>query len=128
MRADDVYFLRRWDLYKKCEITNEIQKILLDEEKIVLSCKSVNDSNIIIFTNKRIIGRNDIESAINREIMTIPYSSILMYSTEKHIWNKEKGEEEIKLWTASGIISISIDNMFEENAVNINKILAKYII
>ena len=94
-----------WTLVSECNIPSEVNKILTKDEIAIAAYKTFRDS--AIFTNKRLIVR-DVQGVTGKkkEIYSLPYSSIIMWSTEN------KGvidfNSEIQLWTRLGAIKVKI--------------------
>ncbi|GGI42258.1 PH domain-containing protein [Mammaliicoccus stepanovicii] len=95
-----------WTLYEKVNVPNDVDNYLVNGEEAYSAFKTFRDT--AIFTNKRIIIR-DIQGITGKKIETysIPYSIILMWSTE----NAGKLLDlngEITLWTKAGHFKIKI--------------------
>ena len=94
-----------WTLISECNIPSDVNKILTKDEVAIAAYKTFRDK--AIFTNKRLIVR-DAQGLTGKksEIYSLPYSSILMWSTEN------KGiidfNSEIQLWTRLGTIKVKI--------------------
>lgn len=98
--------------------------MLISGETPVCAYKTVRD--IAVFTNKRLIVR-DSQGITGKkvEIYTLPYSSIIMYSTE----NAGKildFNSEIEMWTKAGKIKINLQKGI--NIRELDKVLATYIL
>jgi len=95
-----------WTLIAECPIPDDVKKILVKGEEAVAAYKTFRDS--AIFTNKRLIVR-DAQGLTGTkvEIYSLPYSSILMWSTE----NSGKlldVNSEVELWTKIGSIKVKL--------------------
>ena len=95
-----------WTLISECPIPRDVEEILVDGEVAVAAYKTFRDS--AIFTNKRLIVR-DAQGLTGKkvEIYSLPYSSIIMWSTE----NAGKFldfNSEVELWTRVGRIKINL--------------------
>lgn len=94
-----------WTLISECNIPSDVNKILTKDEVAISAYKTFRDS--AIFTNKRLIVR-DAQGITGKkaEIYSLPYKSIIMWSTEN------KGiidfNSEIQLWTRLGNIKVKI--------------------
>lgn len=94
-----------WNFYDEIETPTDLYDILVEGEQAVKSYKTIRDT--ATFTNKRLIVV-DAQGLTGRkkEIYSLPYSSIIMWSTEN------KGtfdlDSEISLWTRAGLIKISL--------------------
>ena len=98
--------------------------MLVPGETPVCAYKTIRD--VAIFTNKRLIVR-DSQGLTGKkiEIYTLPYSSIIMYSTE----NAGKildFNSEVEMWTKAGKIKINLQKGADIRALD--KILATYIL
>ena len=98
--------------------------MLIPGEKPVCAYKTIRD--VAIFTNKRLIVR-DAQGLSGKkvEIYTLPYSSIVMYSTENAgkilDWNAE-----VEMWTKAGKVKINLQKGVDIRALD--KVLATYIL
>lgn len=94
-----------WTLFSECAIPDDLKPILVKGEEPVAAYKTFRDS--AVFTNKRIIIR-DVQGLTGKkvEMYSLPYSSILMWSSENagHI----DINSEIELWTRVGPIKICL--------------------
>lgn len=92
-------------LLMECSIPKDIDNLLIKGETAVAAYKTFRDS--AIFTNKRLIIR-DAQGITGHkvEIYSIPYSSILMWSSENtgHI----DINSEMELWTNRGSIKLNL--------------------
>ncbi len=94
-----------WTLFSECPIPSDLKTILVKGEEPVAAYKTFRDT--AIFTNKRIIVK-DIQGITGKkvEMYSLPFSSILMWSSENagHI----DINSEIELWTRVGQIKICL--------------------
>lgn len=113
-----------WTFSKSCKVPSDVQGMLIVGEKPVCAYKTIRD--IAIFTNKRLIVRDSKGVTGQKvEIYTVPYGSIVMYSTE----NAGKifdSTSEIGLVTLVGYIKINLDKSVDVR--EIDKVLATYIL
>jgi len=96
-----------WTLVSECPIPQEVKEILVEGEVAVTAYKTFRD--VAIFSNKRLIVR-DAQGLTGKkvEIYSLPYSSIVMWSSE----NAGKifdFNSEIELWTKAGHIKINLN-------------------
>lgn len=94
-----------WTLQQEIPIPNDVQALLVQGEQAVASFKTFRDS--ATFTTKRLIVR-DAQGLTGRkvEIYSLPYSAILMWSSENAgtlDWNSE-----LELWTKAGHIKVKL--------------------
>lgn len=95
-----------WTLVSECPIPGDVDEVLVPGEKAIAAYKTFRDA--AIFTNKRLIVR-DAQGISGKkvEIYSLPYSSILM-------WSSENGHgvlnfnSELELWTKAGHIKVSL--------------------
>lgn len=113
-----------WTFTTQCNIPNDVADMLISGEEPVCAYQTIRD--IAIFTNKRLIVR-DVQGITGKkvEIYTLPYSSIVMYSTE-NAGNVFDVNAEIELWTKAGHIKINLDKKVDIR--KLDKVLATYIL
>ena len=89
-----------WTLVSECSIPKDVTTLLTEEEKAIAAYKTFRD--VAIFTNKRLIVK-DIQglTGSKAEVYSLPYSSILMWSTEN-----------------AGIVDINSENIAAHNFLN----------
>lgn len=94
-----------WTLQQEIPVPPDVNALLTQGEEAVTSFKTFRDS--ATFTTKRLIVR-DAQGMTGKkvEIYSLPYSSILMWSTENAgvlDWNSE-----VELWTKAGHIKVKL--------------------
>ncbi|MGB3730997.1 PH domain-containing protein [Microbacterium sp.] len=94
-----------WTLQQEIPVPPDVQALLAEGEQAVTSFKTFRDS--ATFTTKRLIVR-DAQGITGKkvEIYSLPYSSILMWSSENAgtlDWNSE-----LELWTKAGHIKVKL--------------------
>jgi hypothetical protein len=95
-----------WTLVSECPIPGDVDEVLVPGETAIAAYKTFRDA--AIFTNKRLIVR-DAQGVSGKkvEIYSLPYSSILM-------WSSENGHgvlnfnSELELWTKAGHIKVNL--------------------
>lgn len=94
-----------WTLLNECPIPDDVTDLLVSGEKPIAAYKTLRDS--AIFTNKRLIVR-DSQGLTGKkvEIYSLPYSSIVMWSSENG--GKIDINAEVELWTRAGHIKIKL--------------------
>lgn len=94
-----------WTLLAECEIPEDLDNILVKGEKAIAAYKTFRDS--AVFTNKRLIIR-DVQGVTGKkvEVFSLPYSSVIMWSSENagHI----DINSEIEIWTRIGCIKVCL--------------------
>lgn len=94
-----------WTLISECPIPNDVKQILVKGEEAIAAYKTFRDS--AIFTNKRLIVRDSQGlTGTKVEIYSLPYSSILMWSTENA--GIIDYNAEVELWTKIGSIKVKL--------------------
>ncbi|MEJ6555008.1 PH domain-containing protein [Microbacterium esteraromaticum] len=94
-----------WTLQQEIPVPDDVQSLLAQGEQAITSFKTFRDS--ATFTTKRLIVR-DAQGLTGKkvEIYSLPYSSILMWSSENAgtlDWNSE-----LELWTKAGHIKVKL--------------------
>lgn len=94
-----------WTLQQEIAVPADVSALLAEGEQAVTAFKTFRDS--ATFTTKRLIVR-DAQGMTGRkvEIYSLPYSSILMWSSENAgtlDWNSE-----LELWTKAGHIKVKL--------------------
>ena len=119
----DLQPLTAWTFISPCDIPDDVSEILVEGEKPVCAYKTIRDS--AIFTNKRLIVR-DAQGITGKkvEVYTLPYSSIVMYSTENA--GRLDFDAEVEMWTKAGRITISLRKGVDIRALD--KVLETYIL
>lgn len=116
--------LLNWTFFREVDIPDDITTLLVENEKPVASFATIRD--VAVFTNKRLIVK-DAQSITGKkvEIYSLPYSSILMWSTE-NAGKLFDLNAEVELWTKVGKIKINL-----KKDIDIRKfdtLLAQYIL
>lgn len=95
-----------WTLVSECPIPPDVQEVLVPGEQAVAAYKTFRDA--AIFTNKRLIVR-DAQGLSGKkvEIYSLPYSSIVMYSSENGA-GLLNFNSELELWTKAGHIKVNL--------------------
>ena len=95
-----------WTLLSECPVPDDVTALLVNGEEAVAAYKTFRDS--AIFTNKRLIVR-DSQGLTGKkvEVYSLPYSSILMWSTE-NAGSFLDVNAEVKLWTKAGHIKVKL--------------------
>ena len=94
-----------WTFFRECNVPKDVLQILTDEEEAVAAYKTIRDC--AVFTNKRLIIR-DSQGITGKKIeeYSIPYSSIIMWSTENA--GIIDFNSEVELWTKAGHFKVNL--------------------
>lgn len=94
-----------WTFDLECPVPNDMQDLLVDGEYGVCAYQTIRD--VAVFTNKRLIVK-DVQGLMGTkvEIYSIPYTSIVMYSSENA--GSFDYNAEIELWTKIGNFKIKV--------------------
>lgn len=94
-----------WTFRLECPVPNDMQDLLVDGEYGVCAYQTIRD--VAVFTNKRLIVK-DVQGLLGSkiEIYSIPYTSIVMYSSENA--GSFDYNAEIELWTKIGNFKIKV--------------------
>ncbi len=111
----DLNQIMTWTFVKETEAPSEVKEILIDGEKIEAAYKTVRD--VAVITNRRIIVA-DKQGLTGKkvEIYTIPFKSIVIYSSENARGILDFNAE-IQLWTRAGTFKLNL-----KKGINIRKI------
>ncbi|MDO4996258.1 MAG: PH domain-containing protein [Bacilli bacterium] len=94
-----------WTLFSECEIPKDLDNILTRGERAIAAYKTFRDT--AVFTNKRLIVR-DVQGVTGKkvEMFSLPYSSIIMWSSENagHV----DINSEMEIWTRIGCIKVCL--------------------
>lgn len=96
-----------WTLVSECPIPADVHEVLVEGEIPIAAYKTLRDS--AIFTDKRLIVR-DAQGLTGKkvEIYSLPYSSVLMWSSE-NAGRMFDFNSEIELWTKAGHIKVNLN-------------------
>ncbi len=96
-----------WTFTAPCQIPADVAAMLVPGEMPHYAFKTIRD--VAIFTNKRLIVR-DAQGLTGKKVETysLPYTSILMYSTE-NAGKVLDVNSEIEMWTSIGKVKILLN-------------------
>ncbi|MGM0866319.1 MAG: PH domain-containing protein [Bacillota bacterium] len=96
----------KFTFFEEVEVPQEIHTMLIEGERAEVAYKTVRD--VAVVTNKRIMiaGRQGITGE-KLEVYTIPFKSIIMYSSENG--GALDIDAEIELWTKVGKLKLSLN-------------------
>lgn len=106
--TDNIKPIAEWNFFQESDASFNDKNVLISGEKIITTYKTLID--IAIFTNKRLIvkNRNGISDE-NAKLFSLPYSSIVMWSTRDCAGNSPLDiGTEVELWTKAGYIKIGL--------------------
>lgn len=116
--------LLNWTFFREVAIPQDIANLLINDEQPVAAFATIRD--VAVFTDKRLIVK-DAQGLTGKkiEIYSLPYSSILMWSTENagKIFDLNT---EVELWTKVGKIKINLRKDIDIR--RFDTLLAQYIL
>lgn len=94
-----------WTFFREVEVPEDASELLLKDERAIAAFATFRD--IALFTNKRLIIK-DIQGLTGKkiEIYSLPYSSILAWSSENA--GMLDINSEIEIWTLAGKVKINL--------------------
>ncbi len=94
-----------WTFIADCPIPKDAEELLVKNEKAIAAYSTIRDT--AIFTDKRIIIK-DVQGITGKkvEMYSIPYSSIIMWSTENA--GVVDFNSEVEIWTKVGRFKINL--------------------
>ena len=95
-----------WTFISECPIPGDVSDMLVNGETAVAAYKTIRD--VAVFTSKRLIVK-DAQGLTGKkiEIYSLPYSSIVMWSTE-NAGKLLDLSEEVELWTKAGHVKVKL--------------------
>ena len=113
-----------WTFSSQVTVPKDVNELLVPGEEAIVAYQTIRD--VAIFTNKRLIVK-DAQGITGKkvEMYTLPYKSIVMYSSE-NAGKLLDINAEMELWTLAGHIKIKISSGADVR--KIDKILAEYIL
>ena len=119
----DVNEIMNWTFISETNVPNDVKEILVDDEEVEIAYKTIRD--VAIITNKRIIIA-DKQGITGKkvEVYTIPFKSIIMYSSENA--GMLDFNAEIELWTRAGNFKLNLKKGV--NIRKLDKIIGKHIL
>jgi hypothetical protein len=112
-----------WTFYEETQIPKEMEDILIEGEKAEIAYKTVRD--VAVVTNKRIIIA-DRQGLTGKkvEIYTIPFKSIIMYSSENG--GMLDFNAELELYTKAGNFKLNLNKKVDIR--KLDRIIGMYIL
>ena len=116
--------LLNWTFFREVAIPQDIANLLINSEQPVSAFATIRD--VAVFTDKRLIVK-DAQGLTGKkvEIYSLPYSSILMWSTE-NVGKIFDLNAEVELWTKVGKIKINLKKDIDIR--RFDTLLAQYIL
>ena len=95
-----------WTFISECPIPVDVSDMLVNGETAVAAYKTIRD--VAVFTSKRLIVK-DAQGLTGKkiEIYSLPYSSIVMWSTE-NAGKLLDLSAEVELWTKAGHVKVKL--------------------
>jgi hypothetical protein len=95
-----------WTLVQEIPVPDDVVGLLMEGEQAVAAFKTFRDS--AVFTTKRLIVR-DAQGLTGKkvEVYSLPYSSVVMWSSE-NAGGKLDRDGELELWTRAGHIKVKL--------------------
>ena len=95
-----------WTFISECPIPGDVSDMLVNGETAVAAYKTIRD--VAVFTSKRLIVK-DAQGLTGKkiEIYSLPYSSIVMWSTE-NAGKLLDLSTEVELWTKAGHVKVKL--------------------
>ena len=95
-----------WTFISECPIPGDVSDMLVNGETAVAAYKTIRD--VAVFTSKRLIVK-DAQGLTGKkiEIYSLPYSSIVMWSTENEGKLLDLSAE-VELWTKAGHVKVKL--------------------
>jgi hypothetical protein len=118
-----VQAIMTWTFLEETQVPKEINDVLIEGEKAEVAYKTVRD--VAVVTNKRIIiaDRQGITGK-KVEVYTIPFKSIIMYSSENG--GMLDLNAELELWTKAGRFKLNLNKKVDIR--KLDRIIGKYIL
>ncbi|EIM06975.1 hypothetical protein A1A1_08414 [Planococcus antarcticus DSM 14505] len=112
-----------WTFTQEVDIPEEIQDLLVSGEEAKLAYKTIRD--VAVITNKRLI-ISDKQGITGKktEMYTIPFKSIIMYSSENG--GTFDLNSELEFWTKAGKFKLNLNKKVDIR--KLDKLIAQYIL
>ena len=110
-----------WTFFREVEVPEDASELLLKDERAVAAYATIRD--VALFTNKRLLIK-DVQGLTGKkvEIYSLPYSSILAWSSENA--GMLDINAEIEIWTLAGKIKINLKR--DINIRRFDKLIASF--
>lgn len=119
----DLGTIMTWTFYEETNVPPEVMKILVEGEFPELAYRTVRD--VAVITNKRLI-ISDRQGITGKkvEVYTIPFKSIIMYSSENA--GMMDLNAELQLWTKAGNFKLNVNKKVDIR--KLDRVIGKYIL
>ncbi len=120
----DLTEIMNWTFIQETEVPSDINEILIYGEQVEIAYKTIRD--VAVVTNKRIIIA-DKQGITGKkvEVYTIPFKSIIMYSSENAHGILDFNAE-IELWTRAGKFKLNLKKGIDIR--KLDKIIGQHIL
>ncbi len=104
--ANELAAVASWTFMQETSVPGDVSDLLIAGEEAVAAYKTIRD--VAVFTNKRLIVK-DAQGLTGKkvEIYSLPYSSVVMWSTE-NAGKVLDMNAEVELWTKAGHVKINL--------------------
>lgn len=104
--ANELALVADWTFIQETTVPGDVSELLIPGEEAVAAYKTVRDT--AVFTDKRLIVK-DAQGITGKkvEVYSLPYSSVVMWSTE-NAGKLLDINSEVELWTKAGHIKINL--------------------
>lgn len=104
--ANELAAVASWTFMQETSVPEDVSDLLVAGEEAVAAYKTIRD--VAVFTNKRLIVK-DAQGLTGKkvEIYSLPYSSVVMWSTE-NAGKVLDMNAEVELWTKAGHVKINL--------------------
>ncbi|MDF1508559.1 PH domain-containing protein [Robertmurraya sp. DFI.2.37] len=112
-----------WTFHEETSVPPEVEEILVAGERAEVAYKTIRD--IAVITNKRLI-ISDRQGLTGKkvEVYTIPFKSIIMYSSENG--GRLDFNSELELWTKAGKFKLNLNKKVDVR--KLDRIIGSYIL
>ena len=119
----DLNSIMTWTFTEEAEVPAEVLDILVDGERPEIAYKTIRD--VAVVTNKRlIIADRQGLTGKKVEVYTIPFKSIIMYSSENA--GKLDLNAELELWTKAGKLKLNVSKKIDIR--KLDRLIGTYIL
>lgn len=119
----DLRTIMSWTFFEETSIPPEVEEILVEGEVPEAAYRTVRD--VAVITNKRLI-ISDKQGLTGKkvEVYTIPFKSIIMYSSENA--GLMDMNAELELWTKTGNFKLNVNRKVDIR--KLDRLIGKYIL